>query len=82
VPVIAVTTVQFALHTINHLADATSAHPEWKGWFDFASLLASTALLAWMWRTAATPAPAGRAKALSMPASGPLPPATRRAPAL
>jgi hypothetical protein len=73
VPVIAVTTVQFALHTINHLADATGAHPEWKGWFDFASLLASTALLAWMWRTASRPARAHRAQASPAPATAPLP---------
>jgi hypothetical protein len=53
VPVIAITTVQFALHTVNHLFDATSAHPQWTGWFDFVSLLAGTLLLAWMWRAAA-----------------------------
>jgi len=53
VPVLALTTVQFALHTFNHLLDADSAHPVWTGWFDFASLLASTLLLVWMWRGAA-----------------------------
>jgi hypothetical protein len=53
VPVIAISTVQFGLHTVNHLVDASSAHPRWTGWFDFVSLLASTALLAWMWRSAA-----------------------------
>jgi hypothetical protein len=53
VPVISVATVQFALHTVNHLIDAGRAHPEWTGWFDFASLLAATLLLAWMWRVAA-----------------------------
>ena len=53
VPVLAIATVQFALHTVNHLLDASSAHPQWTGWFDFASLLAGTALIAWMWRTAA-----------------------------
>jgi hypothetical protein len=52
VPVLAISTVQFALHTVNHVVDATSAHPQWTGWFDFVSLLATTALLAWMWRTA------------------------------
>jgi hypothetical protein len=45
VPVLAITAVQFALHTINHLVDADSAHPAWTGWFDFASLLAATGLL-------------------------------------
>jgi hypothetical protein len=53
VPVIAIATVQFGLHTINHLVDASKAHPQWTGWFDFLSLLASTVLLAWMWRSAA-----------------------------
>ena len=53
VPVLAIATVQFALHTVNHLIDASSAHPRWTGWFDFVSLLASTVLLAWMWRTTA-----------------------------
>jgi hypothetical protein len=45
VPALAITTVQFALHTINHLIDASSAHPAWTGWFDFVSLLAATVLL-------------------------------------
>jgi len=53
VPVLAISTVQFGLHTVNHLVDASSAHPQWTGWFDFVSLLASTVLLAWMWRFAA-----------------------------
>jgi hypothetical protein len=53
VPVLAIATVQFGLHTVNHLVDASSAHPQWTGWFDFVSLLAGTVLIAWMWRTAA-----------------------------
>jgi hypothetical protein len=52
VPVLGVTTVQFALHSLNHLIDAHKAHPEWTGWFDFVSLMASTLLLAWMLRAA------------------------------
>jgi hypothetical protein len=44
-PVLAVTTVQFALHSLNHLIDVNSAHPAWTGWFDFLSLLAATVLL-------------------------------------
>jgi hypothetical protein len=52
VPVLGVTTVQFALHSLNHLLDAHKAHPEWTGWFDFGSLLASTLLLVWMLRAA------------------------------
>ena len=53
IPVLAISTIQFGLHTVNHLLDASSAHPQWTGWFDFASLLAGTSLLAWMWRSAA-----------------------------
>ncbi len=53
VPVIAVTAVQFALHTVNHLLDAGKAHPEWTGWLDFVSLLAATLVLVWMARAAA-----------------------------
>ena len=41
VPVLAMTTVQFALHTVNHLVDIGSAHPRWTGYFDFFSLLAA-----------------------------------------
>ena len=52
VPVLAVTTVQFALHTINHLVDIGDAHPRWNGYFDFFSLAAATVLLAWLWRMA------------------------------
>jgi len=52
VPVLAVTTVQYALHSVNHLLDIGRAHPAWTGYFDFASLAAATLLLAWLWRTA------------------------------
>ena len=62
VPLLAVTTVQFALHTVNHLVDASSAHPQWTGWFDFISLLAGTLLIAWMWRAAARREAAGRGR--------------------
>jgi hypothetical protein len=64
VPVLGVTSVQFALHSLNHLLDAHKAHPEWTGWFDFGSLLASTLLLAWMLR-AATRRSAGADPALT-----------------
>ncbi|MBA3808429.1 MAG: hypothetical protein H0X28_08555 [Solirubrobacterales bacterium] len=45
VPVLAVTTAQFALHSLNHLLDIDRAHPVWTGYFDFFSLLAATLLL-------------------------------------
>jgi hypothetical protein len=53
VPVLAVTTIQYALHSVNHLLDIDKAHPAWDGYFDFGSLAAATVLLAWLWRTAA-----------------------------
>jgi hypothetical protein len=52
VPVLALTTLQFVLHSINHLVDIGRAHPVWLGYFDFFSLFAATLLLAWLLRTA------------------------------
>jgi hypothetical protein len=51
-PVLAVTTIQYALHSVNHLIDIGKAHPAWTGYFDFFSLAAATVLLAWLWRMA------------------------------
>jgi hypothetical protein len=50
VPVLAVSLVQFALHSVNHLIDIGKAHPAWNGYFDFFSLAAATLLLAWLLR--------------------------------
>jgi len=52
VPVLALTTVQFALHSLNHLIDIGKAHPAWAGYFDFFSLAILTVLLAWLLRRA------------------------------
>jgi hypothetical protein len=52
VPLLAVTTIQFALHSANHLLDIGKAHPAWTGYFDFFSLAASTLLLVWLLRLA------------------------------
>jgi hypothetical protein len=52
VPVLALTTVQFALHSVNHLLDIGNAHPRWTGYFDFFSLAAATVALAFLWRAA------------------------------
>jgi len=52
VPMLAVTTLQYGLHSINHLADIDIAHPRWTGYFDFFSLLAATLVLVWLLRTA------------------------------
>ena len=52
-PVLAISTIQSALHSLNHLIDIAKAHPAWAGYADFLSLLAGTAILAWLWRIAA-----------------------------
>ncbi len=59
VPVLALTTVQFALHSANHLLDIGKAHPRWTGYFDFFSLAAATVLLARLWRAASLDASEG-----------------------
>ena len=74
-PVLAISTIQFALHSLNHLVDIARAHPAWAGYADFFSLLAGTAILAWLWRIAAL---ADRAEA---PRSSPRPlPTPQRSP--
>ncbi len=77
VPVLALTTVQFALHSVNHLIDIGKAHPRWTGYFDFFSLAAATILLARLWRAAsrdeasgARPAEAGEPRAPISPTPG------------
>lgn len=52
VPMLALMTIQYALHSVNHLLDIGRAHPAWNGYFDFGSLAAATVLLAWLWRRA------------------------------
>jgi hypothetical protein len=52
IPVLALSTVQFALHSVNHLVDIGKAHPAFDGYFDFFSLAILTVLLAWLWRKA------------------------------
>jgi hypothetical protein len=46
VPMLAILTVQFALHSINHLIDISSADPAWIGYLDFFALAAATVQLA------------------------------------
>jgi hypothetical protein len=52
VPTLAISAVQFALHSINHLVDIEKAHPSWNGYFDFFSLAAATLVLIWLVRVA------------------------------
>ncbi len=53
VPVLAVATLQFALHSLNHLLDINGAHSAWAGYFDFATLSIATLTLWWLARLAA-----------------------------
>jgi hypothetical protein len=46
VPMLAIVTAQFALHSINHLIDISNANPAWIGYFDFFALAAATVQLA------------------------------------
>jgi hypothetical protein len=57
IPVLAITTVQFGLHSVNHLVDIGKADPGWIGYFDFFSLAAATLQLAWLLRLAARTSP-------------------------
>lgn len=51
-PVLWLTVVQFALHTVNHLLDIGDAEPSWVGPADFAGLLVATVLLVGLlWRS-------------------------------
>jgi hypothetical protein len=49
-PVLCCLALQFALHSINHLADIGSAHSSWLGPADFISLSLATAVLVWLAR--------------------------------
>jgi hypothetical protein len=65
VPVLALATFQFALHSLNHLFDIGKAHPAWTGYFDFFSLFAATVALAWLWRMASSEAAGATTRAVA-----------------
>ena len=46
VPALAIMTLQFALHSVNHLVDIAAADPSWVGYLDFFALAAATLQLA------------------------------------
>jgi len=48
IPVLALTVMQFALHSVNHLVDIDKADPTWVGYFDFFALALTTAMLVWL----------------------------------
>jgi hypothetical protein len=56
VPVLALSFIQYALHSLNHLIDVSEADPEWLGPANLASIALTTILLGWMLRTEATEA--------------------------
>jgi hypothetical protein len=53
VPVLAISFLQYALHSLNHLLDVGEADPEWLGPANLVSLLLATLLLGWMLRAEA-----------------------------
>jgi hypothetical protein len=50
VPVLTLTVIAYALHSLNHLIDVGEAEPSWLGPADLALVALSTALLVWMLR--------------------------------
>jgi hypothetical protein len=54
-PVLCCVTLQFALHSINHLVDIGAAHPYWVGPFDLSTLTLATLALAWLARESTRP---------------------------
>jgi hypothetical protein len=54
-PILCCVTLQFALHTINHLIDIGAAHPYWLGPFDVTTLALATLALAWLTRESTRP---------------------------
>jgi hypothetical protein len=53
VPVLALSFLQYALHSLNHLIDVSEADPGWLGPVNLVSLVLATLLLGWMLRTEA-----------------------------
>jgi len=49
-PVLAFALVHYALHSLNHLIDIAESDPSWLGPANFASLLLTALLVAWMLR--------------------------------
>ena len=52
-PVLALITIEYALHALNHLIDIGDADPSWVGYSDFGSIALLTLVLAWLTRAAA-----------------------------
>ena len=52
VPVLCLAVVQYTLHSLNHLIDIDKAETSWLGPANFAALLLTAVLLAWLYREA------------------------------
>jgi hypothetical protein len=52
VPVLALATIEYGLHSLNHLVDISKANPDWLGPFNFVSLVLFTTLLVYALRAA------------------------------
>jgi hypothetical protein len=48
VPVLAIATVEFVLHALNHLLDIGESDPSWNGPVTFVAVAAGAALIGWM----------------------------------
>jgi hypothetical protein len=53
VPVLFLVTLQYAIHTLNHLLDIGGTDPAWKGYFNFVSLAFLTVALGYVLAAAA-----------------------------
>jgi hypothetical protein len=52
-PILALATLEYSFHAINHAVDINHANPAWVGPADLAAVAAAAALFAWLaWRTA------------------------------
>lgn len=54
-PVLCCLALEYALHTVNHLADVGGAHPYWLGPVNLASLAIATGVLVWLARESTRP---------------------------
>jgi hypothetical protein len=57
-PILALATLEYSFHAINHAVDINRANPAWVGPADLAAVAATTVIFAWLaWRTARPTAP-------------------------
>jgi hypothetical protein len=66
-PMLALATLHFGFHSLAHLVDIRDSNESWVGYFDFFSLAAATAILAWLTAAAARRSPTATAGAVREP---------------